>query len=327
MRQLAIALFASAALASAADVVVSVDGKGDFKTIAEALAAGRTQIRINPGTYREHLIIDKPSVQLRGLGKRPEDVVITYDLSAGTSGGTRNSASVAVTGDDFLAENITFENSFTRTHPQMPQGSQAVAVKVSGDRAIFRRVRFLGHQDTLYAGSNECEADRAHCRPVRQYFEDCYIEGNVDFICGDALAFFERCEIHAVPHSVVMLTAQSKHSAEHQSGYVFDHCRITADPGAPLVYLGRPWRAWASVVFMNTEMPAEVNEQGWREWEHDGKPSLPTAFYAEYNSTGPGARPKTRRQLTKEEAARYALPTFLAGTDHWDPRRITEPRP
>src|SRR6185369_13670416 len=259
-------------------------------------------------------------VQLRGLGTKPQDVVLTFDNSSATAGGTTKSASVTVSGDDFYAENLTFENSYSRTRPLSQEGSQAVAIKITGDRAVFRRVRFLGYQDTLYPNGRRCETDRGPCEPARQYFSECYIEGNVDFIFGDAIAYFDRCEIHALPHALVYLTAQSKHYAEEKSGYVFDHCRITAAPGAK-VYLGRPWRAYSTVVFLDTEMPAEIVAEGWHEWEHDGKPSLPTSFYAEYHSTGPGANPN-RRQLTREEAARFSLRNFLAGDDQWDPTKI-----
>jgi len=196
-----------------------------------------------------------------------------------------------------------------------------VALKITGDRGVFRHVRFLGYQDTLYANSKRCESDKGPCEPARQYFADCYIEGNVDFIFGDALAYFENCEIHSLAHSLVYLTAQSRHYAEERSGYVFDHCRITADAGAKRVYLGRPWRAYGTVVFLNTSMPVEIVAEGWHEWEHDGKPSLPTAFYAEYRSTGPGANP-ARRQLTTTEAAQFEWKTFLAGEDRWDPTKV-----
>jgi pectin methylesterase-like acyl-CoA thioesterase len=244
-------------------------------------------------------------------------VVLSYDLSAGTAGGTTKSASVTVSGDDFYAENLTIENTFSRTRPLEHEGSQAVALKVTGDRAVFRKVRFLGYQDTLYAASKSCASDAGPCVPARQYFADCYIEGNVDFIFGDALAYFENCEIHALAHGQVMITAQSRHYAEEPSGYVFDHCRLTAEPGAKHVYLGRPWRAYATVVYRATEMDAEIEPAGWHEWEHNGKPSLPTAFYAEYHSRGPGANP-ARRQLTDAEAARFERRRFLAGDDQWD---------
>jgi pectin methylesterase-like acyl-CoA thioesterase len=316
-------LFAAAVFAQLKTaVVVASDSSGDFTTVGAAISSGAKVIRINPGTYREVLNITQSGIQLRGTGARPEDVVLTYDNSAGTAGGTTKSASITVSGDDFYAENLTMENSFTRTHPLTPEGSQAVALRISGDRAVFRKVRFLGFQDTLYANSKHCETDKGPCEPARQYFSQCYIEGHVDFIFCDALAFFDHCEIHALAHSSIMLTAQSRHYADEKSGYVFDHCRITAAQGADRVFLGRPWRAYSTVVFLNTEMPAQIEPAGWREWEHDGKPSLPTAFYAEYQSKGPGARPETRKQLTAAEAARFALPAFLAGDDHWDPTKV-----
>jgi hypothetical protein len=83
-----------------------------------------------------------------------------------------------------------------------------------------------------------------------------------------------------------------------------------------------PWRAYSTVVFLDTEMPAAIVPEGWHEWEHDGKPSLPTSFYAEFRSTGPGAKPDTRRQLSPAEAAHFALKTFLAGDDQWDPTKV-----
>jgi pectin methylesterase-like acyl-CoA thioesterase len=305
-----VALWLLAASAFAQPRPVTVSDASGLQSALDAAGPEGAVIRLRPGIYRQVFTIAKPRIQLRGLGAKPQDVVLTFDNSAGTAGGTTRSASVTVSGDDFYAENLTFENSFSRSRALTPEGSQAVAIKITGDRAVFRNVRFLGYQDTLYANNG------------RQYFSDCYVEGNVDFIFGNARAFFERCEIHALAHPLVYLTAQSRLTAEEKSGYVFDHCRISAEEGAGRVYLGRPWRAYSTVVFLNTELPAAIVPEGWHEWEHDGKPSLPTSFYAEYRSTGPGARPDARRQLTDTEAARFALPTFLAGDDQWDPRKV-----
>ena len=233
---------------------------------------------------------------------------LSYDDSSGTAGGTTKSASITVSGDDFYAENLTMENTFSRTRALTQEGSQAVALRISGDRSVLRNVRFLGYQDTLYATG----------KPARQYFSDCYIEGNVDFIFGDSRAYFENCEIHSLAHAMVFITAQSKLHADEKSGYVFDHCRLTADPDAKEVYLGRPWRAYASVVFMNTEMGPWIAREGWHEWEHDGKASLPTVFYAEYQSSGPGAN-AARKQLSDAEAKQFVVTTFFEG---WNPTEV-----
>jgi pectin methylesterase-like acyl-CoA thioesterase len=265
-------------------------------------------ISIAPGTYREVLKIAKPHITLRSPYTDPAKTVVVFDNSAGNSGGTSRSATVEVSGDDFLAENVTFANDFNRTHPQLPQGSQALAINVTGDRAIFRNMRFLGNQDTVYAANK------------RQYFKDCYIEGNVDFIFGDAKAVFEHCEIHSNRQVGGYITAQGRRAADQDSGYVFNHCKLTAEPGVQHVWLGRPWRPYATVIFLNTEMDGSIEAAGWREWHPGETEYLKTVFYAEYKSTGPGAHAGERdphtHLLTDAETARYSTKVFLNG---WDP--------
>jgi len=306
---------------------VAASDTGDYYSIQRAIdvaPAGAT-ISIAPGTYRERLRIDKPDISLRSANSDPGKTVIIFDASAGTSGGTLNSATVSVTGDGFTAENLTFANDFNATHPQLPQGSQALALMITADRAVFRNMRFLGNQDTLYAGTPHCTPSAGHpCRTARQYFADCYIEGNVDFIFGNSKAVFEHCRIQSTPHGPGgYITAQSKNAPEEDSIYVFDHCRLTAAPGAAHVWLGRPWRPYAAVVYLNTEMGAHIEPPGWREWHPGETHSLETAFYAEYNSSGPGARIAERdphgKQLTPAEAVRFDPRRVLAGDGHWDP--------
>ncbi|MGH9761432.1 MAG: pectinesterase family protein, partial [Blastocatellia bacterium] len=308
-------------------IVVAADGSGDFRSVQEginALPGDGGIIKIRQGVYREAVTIDKPNVRIEG-DAGPKDVVIVFNNSAGTVGGTLKSATVSVQGDDFLAHNITFANDFSKGKELAPQGSQAVALLVTGDRAVFRNVRILGAQDTLYAGSKSCASEQGPCIPSRQYFSHCYIEGNVDFIFGDGEAFFSDCEIHAIPHQMVMLTAQSKHNPGEKSGFVFDGCKVTADPGARNIFLGRPWRPYSTVVFIRTGIDADVDPSGWREWHPGETHSLETAFYAEFTSTGPGSNIKQReqfsKQLTATEAAHYSKEEFLAGADHWDPDR------
>ncbi len=298
---------------------VAADGTGDYASVQRAIDAAPDTgavISIAPGTYREVLTIDKPHMHLRGTNEDAGKTVIVFDKSAGTSGGTTKSATVNVAGDDFMAENLTFQNDFNAHHPQLPQGSQALAMNVTGDRAVFRNMRLLGNQDTLYAATKRC-APGVGCPTSRQYFTHCFIEGNVDFIFGDSKAIFDHCEIRSNAHSGGYITAQSKVSAEQDSGYVFDHCTLTADPGVAHVWLGRPWRPFAKVVFLNTEMGAHIEAPGWREWHPGETKSLETAYYAEYNSTGPGAHPGERdphgKILTAAQAAAYESKRFFDG--------------
>ena len=293
---------------------VAASGTGDYWSVQRAIdaapASGAT-INIAPGVYRETLKIGKPNIRLVSPYADPKKTVIVFDNSAGSSGGTFHSATVEVRANGFSAENITLANDFNQTHPQVPQGSQALALLVAGDKAVLHNVRLLGNQDTLYVSSG------------RQYFRDCFVEGNVDFIFGDGKAVFENCEIHSTSHSIGYITAQGKNSPGQDSGFVFSHCRLTAEPGVSNVYLGRPWRPYATVIFLNTEMGDHISPAGWREWHPGETHSIETAYYAEYNSTGPGAdwasRDPHTKKLSAGDAARFETRAFLAGADGWDP--------
>jgi pectin methylesterase-like acyl-CoA thioesterase len=309
-------------------VTVAADGSGDSKSVQEgvdALSPEGGVVRIKPGIYRELVRVAKPHVRLEGLGGDAAKVVIVYGNSASITGSTFTSATASITGDDFFSSGITFQNDFSVTHELQPQGSQAVALSVTADRAVFRNVRFLGAQDTLYAGGRSCRSEAGPCLPARQYFRDCYIEGHVDFIFGDSMAVFDHCAIHGIAHPEVLLTAQSKRYPEQQSGFVFDHCKVTADAGVGRVFLGRPWRGYSTVVFLESELDAKVSPQGWREWHAGETERLKTALYAEYKSRGAGAAPASRepysKQLTEAEAVKYAPAVFLAGQDGWNPAR------
>ena len=158
---------------------VAADGTGDYYSIQRAIdvapATGGATILVAPGTYREVLTIDKPDIELRSANPDASKTVVVMDKSAGTSGGTLHSATVNVTGDNFFAENITFQNDWNAHHEQLPAGSQALALLVRGDRAVFHNVRLLGNQDTLFTGSKACsgEGEARTCTPARQYFSDC----------------------------------------------------------------------------------------------------------------------------------------------------------
>jgi len=284
------------------------------------------RINIKPGEYRQLIAIHTDGVELRGLGKRPEDVVLSFDNSAGTPGpdgkqlGTGRSGTVTVTGDDFLAENLTMANDFEKLHGRTNEGAQAVALHITGDREVLRKVRLLGYQDTLYADSKTCHAlDSGACHASRQYFGDCYIEGHVDFIFGDAKAVFDRCEIHGMAHSMVTITAQSRLRPEEDSGYLFRNCTVTAEPDAKDILFGRPWRDYSTAVFINTDFKAPLDPKGWLEW--GGR--LKTSDYAEYSSKGQSGdltqRIAPSHQLTAAEAAKDTTKAWLAGPDSWNP--------
>ncbi len=268
------------------DFVVAKDGSGDFFTVQEAIDAipdfrknQRTRIYIRNGVYREKLILPESKINVSFIGEDMEKTVLCYDDYAqkknlfGEEKGTSGSASFYIYGHDFHAFNLTFENTAG------PVG-QAVAAFVSGDRAVFRHCRFLGNQDTLYT----------YGKQSRQYYHDCYIEGTVDFIFGSSTAFFDECEIHA-KRAGGYLTAAS--TPQHiQYGYVFDHCRLTADNEVHSVALGRPWRPYAQTVYLYCQMDGFIAPTGWNNWGNPANEQ--TAFYGESHSHGKGAQMSQR---------------------------------
>jgi pectinesterase len=303
-----------ALLATQVSFAVSLRAGQSLQAAVDGLPETGGTIELETGTYREKLVIAKPNVRLLGQGKRPQDVVLVWGDSHKMAGGTGKSASVWASGDGFEAHNLTIQNDY---HLNNPERSQAVALRLTADRAVLTKVRLLGAQDTLYAASKNPDS------PSRQYFRDCYIEGHVDFIFGDAKAFFDRCQIHGIANEIVMITAQSKVKPEQDSGYVFDRCRITADAGVKELWLGRAWRPYATVVFMRTRIDAALEPAGWREWTPGTTETFKTATYREYKSTGQGAsvaaREPSSRQLTRSEAAAWSRKRFLSGTDGWSP--------
>ena len=295
---------------AAAELQVSAEAPGAQRSVQAAIDAlpetGGT-IRIAPGVWREKLTIAKSGVTLIGTGLRPEDTVLVFDDSAKSAGGTGKSATLSASGDDLRIGNLTVQNDWWLNPANPP--SQAVALLLTGDRAVLSRVRLLGHQDTLYANGG------------RQYFFDSYIEGHVDFIFGNANAYWENCRIHGLAGAEVMITAQSRDAPDKESAYVFDRATITADADAGPVWLGRPWRDYSRVIFLDSHMDALVHPEGWREWTPGTTNKLPTTFYAEHASSGPGASPATRaptsHQLSAEEADRWRLEAFFGGDTAW----------
>lgn len=290
--------------------IVDASGKGDFKTVQEAISAvpdfrkNQTIIFIKNGIYKEKLVLPGSKKSVKLIGESVENTILTYDDYAqkknkfGENMGTSGSSSFYIYGDDFTAENITFENS------SGPVG-QAVAVQVSGDKAHFKNCRFLGFQDTLYT----------YGYGSRQFYENCYIEGTTDFIFGAATAYFKECEIYCKKGGSYITAASTPDTT--MFGYVFKDCKIRGEEGASY-YLGRPWRPYAKTVFINCELGDFIKPVGWDFWGKESNKQ--TAFYAEYKNKGKGFRPAERvkwsHQLSTEEVENYSLDKVLSG---WKP--------
>jgi polygalacturonase len=300
---------------------VAADGTGDYYSVQAALnkvPATGGLVLIAPGIYRERVLVTQSHVILKSANPDARKTVIAYDLSAGTRGAEPGAATVRVRGDDFVAENITFENDFIPKNPQDSSGSQAPAMNISSDRNVLRNVRVIGNQGTLYLGAKNCgQAVGSACDAGRTYISKSYIAGNVSFIMGDGSAFFDDCEFHSIA-SGGFVTAQGKHYTAQESLFVFRIPRFTADAGVTNVLLGRPWRDFSEVILLNPQLGAHIAPAGFAEWKLGATHRLETAFFRIYAPTGPGS-PTATKQLTAQEVPKYSLHEVLGGKDNWDP--------
>lgn len=297
-------------------ITVAQDGSGDYKTVQAALDAvplGNSKpmtIFIKNGTYREKLHLDSTKNKVRMEGESNTGTILTYDDHPGKvspMGGTytsRSSYSFLILGNDFTAYNLTFRNDAGFT------AGQAVAVECHGDKALFINCRIIGNQDILFLNSENS----------RQYYYKCYIEGTTDFIFGAAAAWFEECHIHSKKNSHITASSTPQN---HEYGFVFNNCTLTADSSLHMVSLGRPWRPYSKVVYMHTFMGPQIKPEGWSDWNDTHRTA--TARYAEFENKGPGAATAKRatwaKQLTPDEAKLITVKAVLSG---WDPSTIVE---
>ena len=289
-------------------IVVSRDGTGNFRTLQEAIESARAfmdytvTIYVKNGVYKEKVIVPSWVENIDIIGEDRDKTIITYDDHANINKmGTFRTYTVKVEGSDITFKNLTIENNAA-------QLGQAVALHTEGDRLKFINCRILGNQDTIYTGA----------KFTRLYFKDCYIDGTTDFIFGPSTALFENCMIHSKRNSYVTAASTPK---EAKYGYVFKHCKLTAEPGVDKVYLGRPWRPYAYTLFIECELGKHIVPAGWHNW---GKQSNEeTARYMEYKNTGEGANASERvawsKQLTKKEAEAVTVDAIFRTQSDWDP--------
>lgn len=282
---------------------VALDGSGDFTKIQDAINAcpsfpyEKVTLYIKNGIYNEKVRIPEWNTHLILRGESKEKTIIQFNDNFAKINTGRNSTfytyTVLVEADDFSASNLTIKNT-------SGDNGQAIALSLTGNRAQILNCNIMGNQDTLYLSGKE----------AKQYFAACYIEGTTDFIFGSATALFENCEIHSLKNSYITAASTPQDTV---FGFVFKNCKLTADPSATAVYLGRPWRIYAKTVYINCDLGKHIRPEGWENWS---KPEAEkTTFYAEYNCKGEGFQPTKRvswsHQLQQNEAEKYTIENIL----------------
>ncbi|MBR5397826.1 MAG: pectin esterase [Bacteroidales bacterium] len=312
-------------------VTVAKDGSGDFTTIQEAVDAlrsfrpeGRATIRVRNGVYEEKVVVPSHKTEISIIGEsRDSTILIWHDhanMSDGKGGtiGTFGTYTLKVEGPGFICEDMTIVNDAMTfynprwhiSHKDIYNVGQAVAVHIDADRVIFRNCALKGFQDTLFTGNPE----------GREFFDNCWIEGTVDFIFGPATVWFRQCHLHALSDGYY--TAAS--TPEGRYGYIFDACTFTAAEGIGKLWLGRPWRPYAQVILKDCLIDAPVDPQGWNDW---GDPANHrTARFWEYSCSGKGAGRSGRvawsKKLSNGRAHRITKDkVFTRPADIWETYR------
>ena len=284
-------------------LTVSQDGSGDFASISEAVLAVpyelEAEISIGPGIYREKLVCEKRALTLRGAGADVTTLIFgdggKLPHPDGRPTHTFRSYTAFFSGGSVTVEDLTIAND---AGPGSAVG-QAIAAYVDAEKAVFRRVRLLGNQDTLFcAPLPEAEREKdgflgprkfALRRPSAQYYQSCEIAGDIDFIFGGADALFEQCILRTVdnhlPHSYITAPSGSANGL----GFVFWDCDFVSDCPAGTVYLGRPWRPTGKTAVLDCRLGAHIAPEGFSGWNDRTDTCL--ARFAEAGSSGPGGTP------------------------------------
>ena len=280
--------------------------KGNNHTISWYYGVGTYYYSVDPvtGLYNEVLARDKYSY-VEGNGSLWGGVFI-------------------VRGDNFIAEDTTFKNTYnyelTEAEKTDIAGTTLSVNRLAKDADVTAYVykersnafyieadniecyncKILSSQDTL--GRNGSKNNNYHT-----YFNNCVIGGNVDYICGEFSAVFDNCELQWKTYKDDEKDAAKNNAklgyitAAKTSPYVFRNCKVTTDgvsTGTVSGYYGRTWGAGSNATFIGTQTNGYVLEDGWGEMSTgDGT----SAIFKEYNNVSGENAFVTKGQFSKAE--------------------------
>ncbi|WOG83408.1 hypothetical protein DCAR_0102583 [Daucus carota subsp. sativus] len=303
--------------AAAPNAVVAQDGSGQFKTVGEAIAtvpannAKPFVIQVKAGVYNEIVRIPRHTDNVVLIGEGATKTKITGSKNFIDGVKTFETATVGVDGDAFMAKDIGFENSAGA------EKHQAVALRLSSDRAVVFQCQIDGYQDTLYNHN------------YRQYYRDTTITGTIDFIFGDSASVFQNCKMvvrKPLDNQGCMVTAQGRIDQRSTGGNVLQNCTITGEPGLPPAtknYLGRPWKEFSRTIIMQSNIDAIIAPEGWSPWTGDF--GQKTCYFLEYQNRGPGSDTSKRvnwpgiiKNMNDQDIQQFTAVKFIQG-DTWVP--------
>lgn len=285
---------------------VAADGSGDFSTLQGALdfipGGNTTPVRLNlrNGTYEE--IINYGSRHnITLVGQSRDLTVVEYPNNNTLNPGTSARISYYAKGNDLAIANLTINNSTPYG------GGQAEALRSDGARNVFIGSTINSHQDTLLLGAGN-------------YFQDCLIQGDTDFVWGGGTALFKNCELRCLNGGDL---TQAR-TPLNKFGFVFVDCSVTRPAGSSFSYtLGRNSAnatTYGNAAFISCRMDTHISTAGWsstfidsaytanvRNWEYHSTNIAGTASINVSQRT-------SSRQLTDAEALILRNPANVFGT-------------
>jgi pectinesterase len=284
-------------------IIISGSGEGDFAS----LSAAAESCSVNPkepvhfivknGIYRERPFLELEDYIIEG--ESAEHTVITASCGGRDpwpgeeKTGTFRSQTLFLGGNRAKVCSITIEN----TAGDGAKVGQALAVYADALQVFMDGVTLLGNQDTLFTaplplkerepGGFRGPREHAPRRNTEQYYRNCRIAGNIDFIFGGADAVFDHCRIEPVPHAAGTCYITAPSTPKNREGYLFTDCEVKGTCPDKTVYLGRPWRENASCWWMNCSFDGEISPEHWDNWRNPENEK--TARFGEYGSCGAGA--------------------------------------
>ncbi|CAN8105999.1 unnamed protein product [Discula destructiva] len=308
----------AASRTSAPSGCITAGSGGTYSTIQAAVNSLSTTsttaqcIFIEPGTYKEQVLVSARSAQLTFYGYTSDtlsysanQVTITNNLAAASGLTDDETGTLRVKAANFKAYNINIVNSYGK-------GSQAIALSAYATSGYYA-CQIRGYQDTVLAQTGY------------QLYAMSYIEGVTDFIFGQyALAWFNECDIRVLTATEGTITANGRTSSSGTSYYVFNSCTIAAASGNTVTsgayYLGRPWTEYARVVFQYTTMTNVINSAGWIEWS-SSTPNTEDVLFGEYQNAGAGvssARASFAETLTSAVSINTILGSSYTSAAYYD---------
>lgn len=332
------------------DAVVSLDGKGTYTSIQNAIdnvPLQRTEpwlIFVMNGIYEEQIIIPENKPYIHLIGQDVDKTIIKLWINSAAEAsvtdpdvweysykslGKTEASMVTVKATDFYAENISFINGYGK---ELQKGPMALAMYTQNDRNAFRNCKFISYQDTWQTGP---KSDNG-----RLYAQNCWIEGAVDYFYGNGNCFLESCTFYNTREGAIIVAPS--HKVGTRWGYVLNNCIIDGNESADTesVKLGRPWQNSPIVVYLNTTFNIKIHPEGWTDMG-----AIPQMF-AEYNSKDKDGNLVDLNQrktqytymneeqnpvsglsqaiLSADEAARYTYDNVVCEGDKWDPKRYME---